>query len=99
MTASAVINARPLQVIHTWDPETAPLHASGDESCVTGNFIAIAERENAVRPFHPQAGHFLRRDDFNSEPLRLHNGATRQVAAAQAGGEAEVILDTRTQAS
>ena len=41
----------------------------------------------------PDGGHLLRREDLGAEPARLGQRAPRQVAAGQAGREAEVVLD------
>ena len=42
---------------------------------------------------HP--GHLERREELGAEPLRLRQGAAGQLAAADAGGEPEVVLDAR----
>ena len=41
------------------------------------------------------AGHLERREELGAEPLRLRDGAARQLAAADAGGKPEVVFDAR----
>ena len=47
------------------------------------------------RAFHANPGHLLRSENFHSEAPGLGHGAPRQVAAAQSGRKAEVVLNAR----
>ncbi len=98
LTAPAVVDAGTLQMVHARDVQPSPLYAGGDQRCVAGKLAAIGEFENAIRSFHAQLDHLLRSDNLHSETLRLHHRATRQVAAAQAGGKTKIIFNARTQA-
>ena len=56
------------------------------------------ERETLVAAVDRHAGHFERCEGLGAEPLRLHQRAAGQLAAADAGREPEVVLDPRTAA-
>ena len=53
----------------------------------------------SVRRLYPavdrDAGHLERHEELRAEPLRLRQGAARQLAAADAGREPEIVLDPR----
>ena len=54
-----------------------------------------ASVETLVSRIDRDAGHFERREKLGAEPLRLHQSAARQLAAADAGRKAEIVLDPR----
>ena len=56
---------------------------------------AVGERETLVAAVDRDAGDFERREELGAEPLRLRQGAARQLAAADAGRKPEIVLDPR----
>ena len=56
---------------------------------------AVAQAHDPRGAAALDAVHAVHRDDLRAEPPRLGGGAPRQVAAAQPGREAEVVLDAR----
>ncbi len=83
LTSAAVIDARALHPVHPGNIKFSPLHSGSDEHGVTGNLVAIAEFQDAVRTLCAQFHDFLRRQNLHSEALRLHHRSARQIAAAQ----------------
>ena len=58
---------------------------------------AVGEGDDAVLVLNPQAGHLLGQN-LDAEALGLGDGAAGQVRAAEAVGEAQIVLDARRRA-
>ena len=76
----------------------AILHAGRGQQGPRDDLAAVAERQVLVAGVDGHAGHFERHEELRAEPLRLRHGAPRQLAAADAGGKPEIVLDARTAA-
>jgi hypothetical protein len=57
----------------------------------------ITQRDDRSRSFNSQTCNDLRTNYFDLELLRLGNGTTSQISAAQSRGKAEIVFDHRTQ--
>jgi hypothetical protein len=73
--------------------ELAHPDAGGDEESVAADLAAVVEGDDAVRVLDPQTGDRLGGEDLGAEALGLGGRPPRQVGAADALGEAEVVLD------
>ncbi len=62
--------------------------------------VTISRPSASVSRLYPASietrRHFKRRKKLGAEPLRLRQGAARQVAAADAGRKPQIVLDART---
>ena len=70
-------------------------HARRGQHGSSDDLAAVAQREMLVARVDSDAGHFEGRQKFGAEPLRLCQGAAREFTAADAGREAEIVLDPR----
>ena len=89
----AVIHARARVLRHAGRGMLAIEHAGRGQHGSRHDFAAIAERETLVSRIDRDSGHFERREKLRAEPLRLRQGAARQLAAADAGRKSEIVLD------
>ena len=76
----------------------AILHAGRGQQRARHDLAAVAERQMLVSGVDRDAGHFERHEELRAEPLRLRHRASRQLAAADAGRKAEIVLDSRAAA-
>ena len=70
-------------------------HAGRDQQRSRDDFAAVGQHETLVAAVDRHAGHFERREELGAEPLRLREGAARQLAAADAGRKPEIVFDAR----
>lgn len=68
-------------------------HASGDDQGVGDDFAAGGQLEAFVAAVKGYGGDFDGGEEFGAEALGLEDGAAGEFGAADAGGEAEVVLD------
>ena len=73
----------------------AILHAGGGQQRARDDLAAVAQRQALVSAVDRDAGHFERHEHLGAEPLCLRDRAPGQLAAADAGREAEIVLDLR----
>ena len=60
--------------------------------------LTVGQFDDPVRAFLADADGLLRREDLRAEAPCLGDTAARQISAAQAGREAQVVFDARTEA-
>src|SRR5208337_3842553 len=92
---ATIVDARTLQPVDPRCLQSPPLHSARNHQGVAGDFVAVGQFNDAVRPLRPNADRFLGRQDFYSEALGLHYPATGEVASAEPAGKPEVVLDPR----
>src|SRR5581483_881784 len=63
---------------------------------MTAQFAAVSQLDKTVLALDPRAGYFLGREYFHAKAPGLGYGTPRQIATAQAYGEAQIIFDART---
>ncbi len=90
-----VVDARARVLRHAGSRMLAIEHARRGEHGSRHELASVGEREPLVPAVDRDARHLERREELGAEPLRLRDGAARQVAAADTVGEPEVVFDAR----
>ncbi len=89
----AIVDARARVLRHSRRRMFSVHHASRGQHGSCDELTTIAERKALVSRVDRRSGHFDRHENFRAEALRLHYGATCQIAAADAGWKPEIVLN------
>jgi hypothetical protein len=89
----AVEHSRAQQLLQAGDGQAAVADAGGDHHGAADRLGAVGQGQDAVGAVGPQAGRGLCVDELGAEHHRLLGGPRRQVPAADAAREAEVVAD------
>src|SRR5215831_9402570 len=81
-SAAAIVDARALEFIDTWDVERAPLNTHGEQQNVRGDFGTVGEFQIAIRAIDSNAGCFLRRKNFDPKSFGLRDGAAGKITTS-----------------
>src|ERR1700686_86201 len=65
---------------------------------MAGYFTFISQLDEPIRSFGAPPDGFLRRQNFPSKTLRLHDRAPSQIVTAESGRKSKIVLDSRTHA-
>src|SRR5882724_1643217 len=88
-----VVDAGALELRAAFGPQPAVLGAGCDQQALGGDRLAALELQHRVGVDEGQADDRRGHGQARPELVGLEDGALRQLAAGQAGGEAQVVLD------
>ena len=91
----AVVDARAGEGLHPGGLQPRVVHPRRDEDAVAADLRAAVERDHPRRPVLADGEHLAGGEHLRAQAQRLGRRAPREVGAADAGREPEVVLDPR----